>query len=169
MSKKTNTIIDTTNTKKNLFAELERIAEAVNKHGGCWYKKYDASKPADSITDLVVCHNGCIGAVGFDSIYYSINGIFVDDDGHAIVSEWAVDGTLRHSDDPTIMLDPDKWMFPAYMVYSISNGEYIARDTESMLRVYQGTLSADRSCAAAIANAHMRIGGKYFGMPKIAV
>ena len=153
------------NTKKNLFMELERIAEAVKKYGGCWYSKFEEGVKPYTVTDLMVCNNGCIGAVGYDSLYYSINSIYLDSEGRPIISEWACDGSLSGADDPMIMLNKDTWMYPAFMMYNIESGDSYIRDQQKMLEVYQQTLDGSEDAApVAWINARRRIGGKYYGM-----
>ena len=152
-------------TKKNLMEELKRISEAVKKFGGCWYNQYNEDEKPDKITDLVVCHNGCIGAAGYQSPSYSINSIYLDRKGKPIVSDWSCDGPLRGGDNPVIMLDKDKWMFPAFMIYNIESGDSILVNEKDMLDVYQRTLDdADNIAPVACINASKRIGGCYYGM-----
>jgi hypothetical protein len=151
-------------TFDNLLKELERIAEAVRKFGGAWYSKKNEYPPSH-ITDLVVTHNGCIAAAGYNSYYYSINSIYLDNDGFPIVSEWSCDGSLSGSDDPAVMLDSKIWSNPAFMVYSIKTGEYTIRNKVGMLEMYQRTLDNDSSIAPVSSmNSRYRIGGKYFDL-----
>jgi len=152
-------------TKKNLFEELHKIAAAVRAYGGCWYSKYNDKKDATPIKNLVVLDNGCIGAAGYDSYYYSINGIFLNNEGVPVVSSCSVGGALYGRDDPVILMDDKKYMFPAFLVYDIENDEYLCRDEKGMLEEYQKTLDDDRDIApVAYSNARRRIGGKYYGM-----
>jgi hypothetical protein len=152
-------------TKKNLFDELHKIAAAVRQYGGYWYRKYEADKEPRQIKNLVVLDNGCIGAAGHDSYYYSINAIFVNEDGIPIVSGCSVGPTLYGSEDPVSLMDEKKYMFPAFMVYDIETDEYICQNEKEMLEEYQRTLEDnDEIAPVACSNARRRIGGKYYGM-----
>ena len=151
-------------TKDNLFKELHNIAAAVRTYGGCWYRKYNSEKDPSPIKNLVVLDNGCIGAAGYDFYYYSINGIFLNEEGIPVVSSCSVGGALYGRDDPVILMD-EKRMFPAFLVYDIENDEYVCRDEKGMLEEYQKTLDDDEDIApVACSNARRRIGGKYYGM-----
>ena len=152
---------DERETMSNLLAELERIAEAVRKFGGVWYGKKDEETPS-VITHLVVTGNASIAAVGYSCYYYSINPVYLNNEGYPIVSEWSCDGSLKGSDNPAIMLDPEKWNRPAYMLYSIDTGEYSIRNKEEMLEKYKKTLEdIEEDTFASIINSK-RIGGKNY-------
>ena len=159
---------DERGTFENLFAELESIASVVRMCGGVWYGEKDEKAPS-AISHLVVTANGSIAAVGFKSSYYSINPVYLED-GFPVVSERSCDGSLMGSEDPAIMLDPEKWQHPgpAYMLYSIDGEECTIRNKEEMLKLYQDTLNATEGTYvpgvefAAYINSQYRIGGKYF-------
>ena len=154
-------------TKKNLLEELHRIAAAVRNYGGCWYSiDYDSKNKKDPrpIRNLVVMSNGCIGAAGYNSYYYSINGIFLIE-GKPVVSCCSVGPTLWGIEDPIILMDEEKFKSPAFLIYDIENDEYICNDEKGMLEEYQKTLDADDDIVpVAYLNARRRIGGKYYGM-----
>jgi hypothetical protein len=155
-------------TMNNLLAELESIACAVRICGGVWYGEKDEKVPS-RITHLVVTANGSIAAAGFRAPYYSINPVYLED-GFPIVEEGSCDGSLMGSEDPAIMLDPEKWQHPgpAYMLYSIDGESFNIRRKEEMLRRYQETLDDTEGEyvpgieSAQFVNSHYRIGGKYF-------
>jgi hypothetical protein len=152
---------DERETMNNLLTELERIAEAVQKFGGVWYGKKDEEAPS-AITHLVVTGNASIAAVGYSCHYYSINPVYLDKGGYPIVSTWSCDGSLKGSDNPAIMLDPEKWNRPAYMLYSIDTGEYSIRNKEEMLEKYKNTLDDTEGSAFASLINSKRIGGMYY-------
>ena len=147
-------------TRKNLFAELEKIAEAVKKNGCAIY--IDNSEKIN-VTGLVVCHQGCIGAI-IDAPIYTINEIYVNSVGEACISGWAVD-SIGAAETIKDLFDPDNRYFPAFMIYDIETGKYFIKNTSSMLETYQRTLDGEDDIApVACSNARRRVGGKYYGM-----
>jgi hypothetical protein len=161
-------------TFNNLFEELERVAEAVKKFGGVWWSKKIEDKPTHQINTLVVTANGSIAAAGYNATMYPIHPVYINKDGYPVMSEWTCDPSLMRSDDPTIMLNPEKWRSaPAFMVYSIETGEFTIKNKSEMLKKYQNSLddvresneknsiAASINSIAASINSQYRIGGNY--------
>ena len=149
-------------TRRHLFAELKRIADAVKEYGGAWYvDNGDFHKDASV---LYVSHSGCIGVTGLSGIH-SVNEIKISKkDGKPIITGWAID-VVSHMGDQENLLTPGRRMFAGYMVYDIYTGDYVIRDEREMLETYQKTLRDEEGIAPiAATNSMSRIGGVYYGM-----
>lgn len=147
-------------TKKNLLAELKKIADAVKENGGACYLDNNNTY---EVTGLIVHHNGCIGAL-IDAPVYCVNEIFVNKSGKPCISGWALDN-INRGETFKDLFDPEKRYFPAYMFYDVQSGNYFIRNTLPMLEVYQRTLDfADDIAPIAANNASVRIGGRFYGM-----
>lgn len=148
-------------TKKNLLAELKRIADAVKENGGL--ATYLDNNNTYEVTGLIVHHNGCIGAL-IDAPVYCVNEIFVNKSGKPCISGWALDN-INRGETFKDLFDPEKRYFPAYMFYDVQSGEYFIKNTLPMLETYQRTLDlADDIALTAEHNASVRIGGRFYGM-----